>query len=190
MVQDGGGPLLWQYNETTKWLKQRLAVEYIMDGFNPSIEKWEIPLDAIKEALTNSICHRNHYDTAANIMVELYNDRLEITNPGGLLPKEKPNANRIFYFRFGVTLEHHLPNWQRYSKSRNGPSKETLPIFEKQTRLCDKVETKAGNGLSVVVFSHESLHRVNYFVYFCMRQQDSSEIYRNQQRNGTGQGTA
>ena len=119
-----------------------------MDGFNPRIEKWEIPLDAIKEALTNSICHRDHYDTAANIMVELYNDRMEITNPGGLLPKEKPNANRIFYFRFGVTLEYHLPNWQRYSKSRNGQSKETLPIFVKQTRLCDKVETKAENGLS------------------------------------------
>ena len=67
-----GGPLLSQYNETTKWLKQRLAVEYIMDGFNPRIEKWEIPLDAIKEALTNSICHRDYYDTA--------------TNPGGLLP--------------------------------------------------------------------------------------------------------
>lgn len=79
-----GGPILTQYNETTKWLKQRLAVEYIMDGFNPRIEKWEIPLDAIKEALTNAICHRDYFDTAANIMVELYDDRLEITNPGGL----------------------------------------------------------------------------------------------------------
>lgn len=57
-----------------------------MDGFNPRIEKWEIPLDAIKEALTNSLCHRDYFDTAANIMVELYEDRLEISNPGGLLP--------------------------------------------------------------------------------------------------------
>ena len=115
-----GGPLLSQYNETTKWLKQRLAVEYIMDGFNPRIEKWEIPLDAIKEALTNSICHRDYYDTAANIMVELYDDRLEISNPGGLLP--------IVARNFG-----HM------SKSRNPK------VFELFTRM-DLVE-KVGSGI-------------------------------------------
>ena len=120
MVQDGGGPLLWQYNETTKWLKQRLAVEYIMDGFNPRIEKWEIPLDAIKEALTNSICHRDYYDTAANIMVELYNDRLEITNPGGLLPIVAKNFGHM-------------------SKSRNPK------VFDLFTRM-DLVE-KVGSGI-------------------------------------------
>ena len=81
-----GGPILDQYNGTTKWLKEKLSVEYIMDGFNPRKEKWELPLDAIKEALTNSICHRDYYETGATITVELYDDRLEISNPGGLLP--------------------------------------------------------------------------------------------------------
>ena len=91
-----------------------------MDGFNPRIEKWEIPLDAIKEALTNSICHRDYYDTAANIMVELYDDRLEISNPGGLLP--------IVARNFG-----HM------SKSRNPK------VFELFTRM-DLVE-KVGSGI-------------------------------------------
>ena len=115
-----GGPILTQYNETTKWLKQRLAVEYIMDGFSPRIEKWEIPLDAIKEALTNSICHRDYFDTAANIMVELYDDRLEITNPGGLLPIVAKNFGHM-------------------SKSRNPK------VFELFTRM-DLVE-KVGSGI-------------------------------------------
>ena len=115
-----GGPILTQYNETTKWLKQRLAVEYIMDGFNPRIEKWEIPLDAIKEALTNAICHRDYFDTAANIMVELYDDRLEITNPGGLLPVVAKNFGHM-------------------SKSRNPK------VFELFTRM-DLVE-KVGSGI-------------------------------------------
>ena len=81
-----GGPLLNQYNGATNWLKEKLSVEYIMDGFNPRKEKWELPLDAIKEALTNAICHRDYYETGATITVELYDDRLEISNPGGLLP--------------------------------------------------------------------------------------------------------
>ena len=79
------GPLLDQYNNATAWIKQYLAVEYVMHGFDPRQEIWELPLDAIKEALTNALCHRDYFDNGAKIMVELYDDRLEISNPGGLL---------------------------------------------------------------------------------------------------------
>lgn len=80
------GPLLSQYNNATAWIKQYLAVEYVMHGFDPRQEIWELPLDAIKEALTNALCHRDYFDSGAKIMVLLYDDRLEISNPGGLLP--------------------------------------------------------------------------------------------------------
>lgn len=58
-----------------------------MEGTDPRKEIWEIPLAAIKEALTNAICHRDYYETGGTITVELYDDRLEISNPGGLLPE-------------------------------------------------------------------------------------------------------
>ena len=80
------GPLLLQYNNATAWIKQYLSVEYVMHGFDPRLEIWELPLDAIKEALTNALCHRDYFDSGAKIMVQLYDDRLEISNPGGLLP--------------------------------------------------------------------------------------------------------
>lgn len=38
-----------------------------------------------KEALTNALCHRDYFENGAKIMVELYDDRLEISSPGGLL---------------------------------------------------------------------------------------------------------
>lgn len=53
------GPLLMQYNNATAWIKQYLSVEYVMHGFDPRQEIWELPLDAIKEALTNALCHRS-----------------------------------------------------------------------------------------------------------------------------------
>lgn len=34
----------------------------------------------------NAICHRDLYEEGATIMVEVYDDRVEISNPGGLLP--------------------------------------------------------------------------------------------------------
>lgn len=80
------GPLLSQYDKATAWIKQYLSVEYVMHDFDPRKEIWELPLDAIKEALTNAICHRDYFDNGAKIMVKLYDDRLEISNPGGLLP--------------------------------------------------------------------------------------------------------
>ncbi len=80
-----GGPILSQYNNATAWIKQYLAVEYVMHDFDPRQEIWELPLDAIKEALTNALCHRDYFENGAKIMVELYDDRLEISNPGGLL---------------------------------------------------------------------------------------------------------
>ncbi len=61
----------------------RLAAE-IVDFLRE--EKWEYPLDAIREALTNAVCHRDYFSTA-NVHVSIYDDRLEVWNPGALPPE-------------------------------------------------------------------------------------------------------
>ncbi len=45
----------------------------------------EYPVEAIREALINAICHRNYTDPGT-IQVRIYDDRLEIWNPGLLPP--------------------------------------------------------------------------------------------------------
>ena len=40
-------------------------------------EKWEYPIEAIREAITNAICHRN-YETASNVQIRIFDDRIEI----------------------------------------------------------------------------------------------------------------
>ena len=82
-----GGPLLNQYKQAIDWLKNRLEVSYIIEGTGPRVEKWEIPLAVFKEALMNAICHRDYIQDGAMTMVEIYDDRVEINNPGGLLPQ-------------------------------------------------------------------------------------------------------
>ncbi len=44
----------------------------------------EIPEVALREAIVNAVCHRDYFEKGANVMVEVYDDRVEITNPGGL----------------------------------------------------------------------------------------------------------
>lgn len=42
------------------------------------------PPDALRELLTNALGHRDYFDSK-DVLVELFEDRLQITNPGGLL---------------------------------------------------------------------------------------------------------
>jgi predicted HTH transcriptional regulator len=55
------------------------------------IDRWEIPLLAIREAIVNPVAHADYSQRGAPIRVALFDDRLEVENPG-LLP-------------FGLTVE-------------------------------------------------------------------------------------
>ena len=81
-----GGPLVAQYEQALSWLQDKLNLEYEIKGIGARTEKWEMPLDVFREALINALAHRDYYEQGAFTNVEMYDDRIEITNPGGLLP--------------------------------------------------------------------------------------------------------
>ena len=45
--------------------------------------KFELPYDAVKEAIVNAVCHRD-YTSNASVQVMLFSDRLEVLSPGPL----------------------------------------------------------------------------------------------------------
>lgn len=47
-------------------------------------DRYEIPLDAIRELIVNAIQHRSYIDPTRASYVAIYDDRIEITSPGGL----------------------------------------------------------------------------------------------------------
>ena len=80
-----GGPLYQQYLQAEAWIKDKLEVTYIIKGTKPRKEVWEIPLTVFKEAIINALSHRDYYEQGAVTMIEVYDDRVEISNPGSLL---------------------------------------------------------------------------------------------------------
>lgn len=60
-------------------------------------DRWEYPLEAIREALINAVIHRDYALTGSDIKVAIYDDMLEITSPGPLpdtMPIEELGTGR------------------------------------------------------------------------------------------------
>ena len=72
------------------FLKQYIPVRYEMTGMPQRREIPEIPYDALREALINAVAHRDYFEKGANVMVEIFDDRIDISNPGGLVKGMSP----------------------------------------------------------------------------------------------------
>ncbi|MDP2796078.1 MAG: helix-turn-helix domain-containing protein [Methanoregula sp.] len=47
-------------------------------------EIWDYPIKALREAVINALIHRDYFQTGSEIQIRVYDDRVVITNPGGL----------------------------------------------------------------------------------------------------------
>lgn len=65
------------------WFKERLETKLVIAEKPQRETLWEYPLNAIREAIINAICHRD-YTSDAHSQIRLYDNRLEIWNAGKL----------------------------------------------------------------------------------------------------------
>jgi ATP-dependent DNA helicase RecG len=82
--KDFNKDLIYNIDETMLYLKQHLKVRYEFDGSPTRKEIPEIPFEALREAVINAVIHRDYFIKGANVMVEIFDDRVEISSPGGL----------------------------------------------------------------------------------------------------------
>lgn len=93
---------LFQGNSTTRVLDQKIfdadllsnyrsAVTYLLAHLDTAyhigvdrVEQLEIPEGALREALVNAMAHRD-YRKPGDLQVHIFQDRIEIVNPGGLV---------------------------------------------------------------------------------------------------------
>jgi len=47
-------------------------------------EIWDYPIKALREAVINALIHRDYFQTGSEIQIRVYDDRVQITTPGGL----------------------------------------------------------------------------------------------------------
>lgn len=74
--------ILLQFDKCVDFYYKHVNKQEKIDGaYRKTIE--EIPFVAYREAIANAICHRD-YNKQANVKVEIFDDKIEVTSPGGL----------------------------------------------------------------------------------------------------------
>ena len=82
------------------FIKQYLPLRYEFTGELARKEIPQIPYEALREALINAVVHRDYFEKGANVLVEIFDNRIEITNPGGLVKGLTPeNFGKISMLR-------------------------------------------------------------------------------------------
>ncbi|MDA8133163.1 MAG: helix-turn-helix domain-containing protein [Desulfobacteraceae bacterium] len=87
------GNILENVEEALLFLKKHLQLRWeITKDSARRKEILELPEVALREAVINAVCHRDYFEQGAQVMVEIFDDRVEIHNPGGL-PKGLPEKD-------------------------------------------------------------------------------------------------
>jgi ATP-dependent DNA helicase RecG len=106
------------------FVQKHLSVEYIITGEAQREERYDYPLDAIREVVLNMVVHRDYRDSSDSV-IKIFDDRIEFFNPGGLYDD--------------LTIEQLTSNYYQ-SKTRN---KLVAHMFKE----CGLIE-KYGSGIS------------------------------------------
>ena len=78
------GSLWEQVDEAVQFVLRNIRMGCRLEGIYRQ-DIYELPPDSIRELIVNAVMNCS-YIQASNIQVAIYDDRLEITSPGGLLP--------------------------------------------------------------------------------------------------------
>ncbi|MCD6181737.1 MAG: putative DNA binding domain-containing protein [Candidatus Cloacimonetes bacterium] len=82
--KDYAQDIITNIDNALHFVKQELRVKYEMTGTARRKEIYELPLDAIREAVINAVVHRDYFLKGSHTVIEIFDDRIEISNPGGL----------------------------------------------------------------------------------------------------------
>jgi ATP-dependent DNA helicase RecG len=91
------------------FVRRNTEVKASIDDGGRRMERWDYPLEAVREAVVNAIAHRDYTISVVDIELSIYADRLEVFSPGRL-----PNTVTVEKMRAG------------YRASRNELIKEVL----------------------------------------------------------------
>ncbi len=78
-------PLSFQAEEAYKFVLRHISKGSTYEGVYRK-DRWEYPVIAIREVIRNAVIHRDYSLTGKDIKIAIFDDKIEITSPGKLMP--------------------------------------------------------------------------------------------------------
>ena len=81
--KDFDGGTVADIEDALRFVERNTRTAYRIEGLRRQNIP-EYPMKAVREAITNAVMHRDWYFDGANVFVEIYTDRIEVSSPGSL----------------------------------------------------------------------------------------------------------
>ena len=81
--KDFDGGIVADIEDALRFVERNTRTAYRIEGLKRSNVP-EYPTNALREAITNAVMHRDWFIDGANVFVEIYADRIEVVSPGSL----------------------------------------------------------------------------------------------------------
>ena len=81
--KDFDGGVVADIEDAMRFIERNTRTAYCIEGLRRQNIP-EYPMEAVREAITNAVMHRDWFFDGANVFVELYADRIEVISPGSL----------------------------------------------------------------------------------------------------------
>lgn len=77
-------PLVLAVEGAMNFIKRNITLGYEFIGELKRVERWQFPLQAIRELLLNAVVHKD-YTNPTDVIVKIFDNSIEISNPGKLI---------------------------------------------------------------------------------------------------------
>jgi ATP-dependent DNA helicase RecG len=79
------GTIIEQVNDAMEFIRKNIRVAFVMTGEPERRQVWDYPVEALREAVINAVCHRD-YTISSSVEIRILRDSLKVWSPGRLAP--------------------------------------------------------------------------------------------------------
>ena len=131
------GNLIENIENALAFVQRHTSTEYVITGKPRREEIPDYPETALRETIVNAVCHRDYFEKRCHVVVEIFADRVEIYNPGGLpngLDPKKFGTKSVPRNLFIASMLHRA-NYIEQAGTGIGRIKEAIANHKKKVKL-------------------------------------------------------
>lgn len=153
-----GGTVIEQIENAVKFVQNNMRVGSKLEGIK-RIEFPDYTLEAVREAITNAVAHRNYNIIGSSIRLLMYDNRLEVLSPGGLPNTVTLDNIKIVQFSRNQLLVSYLAG-SGYMEKRGEGILRMINWSLKNNAPEPQFSLPADELFQVTLFKREAVNRV------------------------------